>query len=591
MIVADLDRGQARPVAIPGPVFDPRCDPTGRWVAWVLDKSLWVAPLDDPARARPWAHDPGEAVSWGRAEFLAAEEMGRQRGYWWSPEGDAVLATRVDETPVGIWWIADPARPAATPRPVRYPAAGTADAVVEAWLVPLEGDPVPVPRDLRRWPYLVAAGWDRHGPWIAVQSQDQRATEVHAVDPVDGTTTLLAHDEDTDWVELVAGAPARLDDGRLVTTAERGGARALLVDGHAVTAPDQQVRAVSGIDGTRVWYAANPIEDSTVVALWHWDDAGGCRPVIDTPGVHHLCGVADGVAVARSASLERDGAVTRVLGGPTLGSTEPEPGIETQPRVAFVGQRRLASALLLPSGNLGGDGKGLPVLVDPYGGPHALRVLQARSAFWTSQWFADQGFAVVVTDGRGTPGRGTAWERAVAGDLATAVLEDQVAALEAWAAVEPRLDLTRVAIRGWSFGGYLAALAVLRRPDVFHAAVAGAPVTDWRLYDTHYTQRYLGLPDRHPDRYRTSSLIDDAATLRRPLLLVHGLADDNVVAAHTLSLSAALVGAGRAHQVLPLTGVTHMASQEDVAENLLLLQVDFLREALGIVEPGPAEPA
>jgi dipeptidyl-peptidase-4 len=225
-------------------------------------------------------------------------------------------------------------------------------------------------------------------------------------------------------------------------------------------------------------------------------------------------------------------------------------------------------------------GTRLPVLMDPYGGPHAQRVVAARGAHLTSQWFAEQGFAVVVVDGRGTPGRGPEVERAVRGDLAGPVLDDQVDGLRAVAERMPDLDLDRVGIRGWSFGGYLAALAVLRRPDVFHAAVAGAPVTDWALYDTHYTERYLGHPDHDPDAYARSSLLADAPALTRPLLLVHGLADDNVVAAHTLRLSSALLAAGRPHSVLPLSGVTHMTPQEVVAENLLLLQVSFLHDAL-----------
>ena len=179
-------------------------------------------------------------------------------------------------------------------------------------------------------------------------------------------------------------------------------------------------------------------------------------------------------------------------------------------------------------------------------------------------------------------GRGPRWERAVAGDLAGPVLEDQVAALAAAADRCADLDTGRVAIRGWSFGGYLAALAVLRRPDVFHAAVAGATVTDWRLYDTHYTERYLGHPGEDAVAYDNCSLLGDAPKLHRPLLLIHGLADDNVVAAHTLRLSAALLAAGRPHCVLPLPGVTHMTPQEEVAENLLVLQADFLRNALGV---------
>ncbi len=241
------------------------------------------------------------------------------------------------------------------------------------------------------------------------------------------------------------------------------------------------------------------------------------------------------------------------------------------------GDRRLPTAVLLPRDH---DGSPLPVLLDPYAGPHVQCVLASRGRFALSQWFADQGYAVVVIDGRGTPGRGTEWERAVHLDLASPVLEDQVEALHA-AAEEFPLDLDRVAIRGWSFGGYLAALAVMRRPDVFHAAIAGAPVTDWRLYDTHYTERYLGDPTVDDTAYANTSLLPLASTMNRPLLLIHGLADDNVVAANTLQLSSALLAAGKPHEVLPLVGVTHMTPQEVVAENLLLHQLDFLTRYLG----------
>jgi len=245
-----------------------------------------------------------------------------------------------------------------------------------------------------------------------------------------------------------------------------------------------------------------------------------------------------------------------------------------------VTDRKLNSAVVLPSGH---DGRPLPVLLDPYGGPHALRVQRARSAFSASQWFADQGFVVVVTDGAGTPARGPRFEQSVLGDLAGPVLADQVDALHALAADHGDLfDLTRVGIRGWSFGGYLAALAVILRPDVFHAGVAGAPVTDWRLYDTHYTERYLGHPVTDAEAYERTDLTPLADRLERPLMLIHGLADDNVVAAHTFQLSRALLEAGRPHQVLPLSGVSHMTPQESVAENLLKLQVSFLETSLGI---------
>jgi dipeptidyl-peptidase-4 len=264
-----------------------------------------------------------------------------------------------------------------------------------------------------------------------------------------------------------------------------------------------------------------------------------------------------------------------------VGSLAETPVISPRVNLMRGGERDLDIAVLFPSGHVPGSAR-LPVIMSPYGGPHARLVVAAGLMYGTDQWLADQGYVVVVADGRGTPGRGPAWDRAVRGDLATPALEDQVAALEAVAAAYPDdVDPSRVGIRGWSFGGYLAALAVLQRPDVFHVAVAGAPVTEWRLYDTGYTERYLGLPQEEPDNYDSTSLLPLAPGLTRPLLIIHGLADDNVVVAHSLRLSSALLAAGRPHAVLPLSGVTHMTPQEIVAENLLRAEVDFFAAALG----------
>jgi dipeptidyl-peptidase-4 len=246
-----------------------------------------------------------------------------------------------------------------------------------------------------------------------------------------------------------------------------------------------------------------------------------------------------------------------------------------------VGTRGLPVTVLFPSGHVPGSAR-LPVLLDPYGGPHGQRVINAARSYLTSQWFADQGFVVIVADGRGMAGRGPAWDRLAKNDR-RGTIDDQVEALREIARAFPDdLDLSRVAIRGWSFGGYLAALGVLRHPDVFAAAVAGAPTTDERFYDTCYSERYLGHPDTDADVYEANSLLPLAPNLRRPLMIIHGLADDNVHVAHSLRLSRALLEAGRPHEVLPLSGTTHLASDEAVAENLLLLQVDFLRRALHI---------
>ncbi len=575
LYVGGLISGHARELPVDGSVFDPRPDPVATRVAYVSGRALRIAELDGSS----WelAADESPDVTWGSADFIAAEEMHRFRGYWWSPDGSAIAATRVDVSSVQTWYIGDPANPDQPPNAIRYPAAGTANPDVTLHVLALNGGETEVVWDRDGYPYLADVRWASPTRLLlTVQSRDQRSLMVLEADPQIGSTEPVFSDGDLAWVELVPGTPGVLADGRIVTAADRDGARRLLIDGEPVTPADLQVRSVTAVRGNEVVFIANPIDDSSVQHVWRYDD-DGVEAITTEPGVHSAA-VGGPTTVLRSASLGFVGSTTTVIDGPTIGSFAETPLVTPNVSMHCVGDRKLVAAVLLPHDH---DGSPLPVLLDPYGGPHAQRAVQAQSSYLTSQWFADQGFAVVVIDGRGTPGRGSAWERAVLGDLATTVLEDQIDGLTALADLHP-LDLQRVGIRGWSFGGYLAALAVLKRPDVFHAAVAGAPVTEWRLYDTHYTERYLGDPTVESGPYAVSSLLPLADQLTRPLLLVHGLADDNVVAAHTLQFSSALLAAGKPHEVLPLVGVTHMTSQEVVAENLLLHQLEFLRRSLGI---------
>jgi dipeptidyl-peptidase-4 len=582
-------------------VIDPRPDPAGNRVAYVSGGALWLydrATGTSTALAEP----ESDTVRYGLADFVAAEEMGRMTGYWWSPSGDTVLVARVDDAAVHRWHFADPANPDRPATDLAYPAAGTPNAVTELYLLEQTGT-----RRKLEWPgeYLADVSWDEVDLLLTVQPRDQRSLTVLRVDPASGATTELARNVDPAWVDIVPGVPAHLGNGKLVWTRDGGvdtgsgsaagagsgsgadsgsvgqDSRRLVIGGEPVTPPSLRVRSVLDVDGDTVLFTAS--EDPTEVRLWTYRPGDGLSCLTPEPGVYGGRR-GGGTTVITAQTLEQDGVTVAVhpAAGPSVPIASLAALSELPLRLSLAATSSTSAgprtAVLLPNGHRAGER--LPVLMDPYGGPHAQRVLSARAAYRTSQWLADQGFAVVVADGRGTPGRGGGYERAVLGDLATPVLADQVAALELAAAAHPELDTGRVAIRGWSFGGYLAALAVLRRPDVFHAAVAGAPVTDWSLYDTHYTERYLGDPNLEPEAYRRSSLLADAPKLTRPLLLIHGLADDNVVAAHTLRLSSALLAAGRPHSVLPLSGVTHMTPQEEVAENLLLLQIDFLRSAL-----------
>ncbi len=661
LFVLDLISHDVATPLVEGPVFDPRLSPDGRYVAYVSagvgsENALRMVDLTRPDSDRVLAHSPDPLVGFGKADFIAAEEMGRQRGFWWSPDSDAILVTRVDETPVDEWWVHDPAHPDKAPTAVRYPAAGTINTDVDLYLIDLADLPEQdsdfgaddsEPRlqrvfwsDRGAYEYLADVVWAKgHAPLVVRQTRDQREVSIAELELTTlGLTERRRIQEDT-WVELIASSPTPCEHGLLtiedlVPLHQPGvpdphpGCRALMLDGRPLTSEAIQVESILGVVGRHAVISA--WTEPTEIHLFLIDLTSGVGPEQRSPvRLTHNAGVHRAVLGARPTNSGRDHhdqadestepeplavlalSTTRptsdgvetairplivpesddsaeprpILGNPIsfIDDLSVRPPIKATPLFYKLGADRLESALFFPTDYEGDEP--LPVLLDPYGGPHAQRVLKTHNAHLVSQWFADQGFAVLVTDGRGTPGRGPRWERQVWGDLAGPVLEDQLAALDDAATEFGFLDLDRVGIRGWSFGGYLAALAVLRRPDRFHAAVAGAPVTTWRLYDTHYTERYLGHPGMYPQHYLDTDLTAEAHKLVRPLLLIHGLVDDNVVAAHTLRMSTALLGAGVAHQVLPLSGVTHMTPQQSVAENLLRLQLDFLRTSLEDVAP------
>jgi dipeptidyl-peptidase-4 len=584
--------GGARELPVPGPVVDPRPSPDGRWIAFAAGGALRVVAADG-THERALAEPDGADVTWGLAEFIAAEEMGRDRGFWWAPDGSALLAARVDESGVARRWLSEPAQPDRAPREVAYPAAGTPNAEVTLWLLGLDGSRREVRWDRERFPYLAAVHWSAAGdPVLLVQTRDQRTQHYLTVDPATGATRTAVVEEDQVWLDLFPGVPALRPDGTLLRITDTAGVRVLMAGQQPWTDGELHVRSVLAADGPDVLVAASAgpaaKEPRTgEIHVFRVTGQGAAR-LTEEPGVHTAVRAGE-VTVLVSAVPDRPGSGARVLRAgrevAEIVSYAELPSLTARVRLTEAGERRIPCAVLLPSGHAEGDGP-LPVLMDPYGGPHGQRVLAAHNAHLVSQWFADQGFAVVVADGRGTPGRSPAWEKAIGGGrLAEVVLDDQIDALRSLAGQFP-LDLSRVAIRGWSFGGTLASLAVLRRPDVFHAGIAGAPLTEQRLYDTHYTERYLGMPQEQPAAYDENSVvtadgIPHLAEPARPLMIIHGFADDNVLVANSLRLSTALLAAGRPHEVLPLSGgVTHMTPQEQVAENLLLLQVAFLHRAL-----------
>jgi dipeptidyl-peptidase-4 len=254
-----------------------------------------------------------------------------------------------------------------------------------------------------------------------------------------------------------------------------------------------------------------------------------------------------------------DASGTLIASLPSVAETPPfMPDFE---RVTAQGAERSYDAVLVRPRDFTA-GLSYPVILSVYAGPTGKVVHSTARGYLRDQWLADQGYIVVALDGRGTPGYGRDWERAIYKNLIDVALEDQIDGLQALGRAYPELDMTRVGVTGWSFGGYFSAMATLRRPDIFRAGVAGASVTDWHEYDTCYTERYMDLPAANPNGYRAASAMTYADQLERPLMLIHGVTDDNVYFVHTLKLCEALFQAGKPYDLLPMTG-THMAGAAD----------------------------
>lgn len=570
--VADLVDGSFDQLPIEQ-VAAARVDPTGKAVAFVRDRSLRVIGVDGSGE-RIVAEDNDDDVSWGLAEFSAWMSMGRGEGLWWSPDGQRILATRVDETSVQLRYLTDPADPMSEPRPFRYPAAGTANADVRLFVLDLDGGRREVQWDRQRFEYLVRARWTVERPLIVVQTRDQRCLQVLEVDPGSGLTTLVREVTDPQFVGVPELTPAQTASGRLVWI-ERDRAcdtYRLVIDGEMVTPPGLQVVELRCVSGEVVTFPAQT--DPTEVHLYVWD--GEVRRLTDEPGVHNGM-VADGTIVIDSRTL----AGRRItVNGQALESFEEEPVLDLRVEFVSSGPQELRTAVFRPSWHEPGSSK-LPVLLAPYSGPGAQLAQKYRLPLHlVSQWFAEHGFIVLSTDGRGTPGRGPAFDRATVGDILEPVLDDQIEALHAIAERYGDLDLDRVAIRGWSYGGYLAIGALLHRPDVFHAAIGGAAITDQRGYDTYWKERYLGHPDTEPEAYRRTSLLPYAANLDRPLLMIQGLADTNVWATHAIRFSGALNALGKPHELVLLPGEGHGLTNPRTIENLLHRELAFLQRTL-----------
>ena len=580
-----------------GGAIDPKPSPDGKRVAFVRAHDLWVVEVSSGAETR-LTRGGGEDRTNGEAEHVAQEEMERYSGYAWAPSGRELVYEEADARAVEKFHLADPSHPETPPVAVPYPRPGRDNVKVRLGVVGVGGGKTRWLRwDASAYPYLTRFCWPAGAPLtVVVQARDQRRLQVLAASPKTGRLEVLLEERDDAWLNLAPEVPRWLADGSgFLWRTDRDGGPALELRGadgrlvRTLVPATMGLRALRGVDATSVLVQA--AENPTEARMWRVPLGGGAPvPLSGGPGWHDAVSDAgEGVPASDRWLLSIEGpgklptwtvhdrAGKRLAELPSVAEKPPAAPRSEVLELEVAGGRTLWARVTWPRKREAG--RRLPVAVHVYGGPRHQHVKNDGGRL-LDQWIADHGLAVVSIDGRGTPARGRAFERAIRGDFGTLPLEDQALGVAALGKRFPELDTKRVGIFGWSFGGYLAGLAVLRRPDVFKCAVAGAPVVDWRDYDTHYTERYLGLPAENARGYDASSLLSWAPQLSRPLLVVHGTGDDNVYFLHSLKLSDTLFRAGKPHELLALPRLTHMVPDPVVMERLWSRIAGFLVEHL-----------
>lgn len=575
--------------------LDPQFSPDGKSVACVRNGDLYVIDVASGAEQR-LTTGATETLSHGLAEFVAQEEMGRMHGYWWSPDSRAIAYQETDVSQVEELFISDPANPGSPPERWRYPRPGKANAAVRLGVISAAGGETRwIEWNREEYPYLAAVTWDEDAP-LTIVVQNRRQTEELVLTVADGSAAMteLLRERDNAWLNLDEGLPRWIDDGKaFLWSSERSGAWQLeLRDRNGkligpLTSPELGYRGLVALleEGRQTIVAAgeNPTEQHLFRVSLDAQHPSATR-LTESAGIHNgVWSERGGLYVQSSVSL-REAPVFEVRRGDgkrvgELTQHAEAPGFTPNVELTRAGnQPELHAAIVRPRSF--DPARRYPVIVSVYGGPHGQTVVASSGKYVFDQWIADHGFIVVSIDGRGTPARGREFERAIRGDLITLPLADQTRGLEALALRYPELDMERVGIYGWSFGGYFTAMALLQRPDIFRAGVAGAPVVDWADYDTHYTERYLGLPDENIDGYRHSNVLTHANQLTGKLLLVHGTADDNVYFQHSVKLTDALFRAGQEFEFLPLRGLTHMTPDPLVTQRLYGRMIEYFQRHL-----------
>jgi dipeptidyl-peptidase-4 len=598
---------------------DPRISPRGRYVSFIRDRNLWMLDLTT-GQERALTTDGGGVIQNGMAEFIAQEEMGRQTGYWWSPDDRRIAFTRTDESPVPEVRRFEITADDVEVYSQRYPAAGANNALIELKVMDLQtGVVTDVDLGPERDIYLARVDWFPDGAQLAVQrqSRDQRRLDLLAADAVTGATRILISETSATWVDLTDEMTFLRRSPRFIWASSRSGFRHLYLydlDGNLVrpltagawsVVGDNSGSALLGVDERRgrVYFVANeksPLERHVYVTSLNTKAPDKVRRITEEAGWHSVQLSGDKRFFLESFShpdrpprlgLRRtDGLVLATLIDNSIDASHPywpyldhHVATEFGTLTAEDGQT-LYYQMLKPPGF--DASRSYPVIVDVYGGPGVQRVRRAWGGYPRSnegffrQYLAQQGYIVFTLDNRGSGSRGVAFETALHLRMGRVEVADQVRGVE-YLRTLPFIDARRIGIFGWSYGGYMALMCMMTAPDHFQAGVAGAPVTDWRLYDTHYTERYLGHPAQNAAGYEASAVLPYAGQLEGPLLVIHGMADDNVLFAHSTKLFRELQSLGKPFDIMTYPGSKHgLLRHADTGRHAYEMVTRFFEERL-----------
>ena len=583
LYLATLDGNVRRLTQTAATEIDPKVSEAGRYLSFLRDQNLFV--MDRASgQERALTTDGGKTLSWGAAEFIAQEELGRDTGYWWSPDDRYIAVARVDESPVAIVKRAAIGASGTELIEQRYPAAGTKNAIVDLYLLTPDGQSR-VKADLGSDPdyYLARVDWAKDGRSLYVQrlSRDQKRLDMLRVDPATGRSTVIFSETSPTWVNLTENFKP-LRDGSLIWSSERSGFSHLYrwKSGKwtQLTRGNWAVENLAGVDekAKRVYFtgtAETPIEqqlywvsyDRQAAPVRVTETGWYNNAVMDKGATHALVTRSNPSQPSQTYLADAAGNRLAWVEQNALNAAHPyAPYLDSHVKLTFgtlagPDGSRLHYRMLAPPLEAG---KRYPVFFFVYGGPHGQQVTDAwYSSLPLHEAMVDKGWIVFTIDNRGTNRRGTKFENAVYRSMGDAEVQDQLAGVE-WLKRQTFVDPAKIAVMGWSYGGYMTLKLLEKAPGAFAAGVAVAPVTKWELYDTAYTERYLGNPMIDPKPYRNSDALDDAVKIRDPLLLVHGMSDDNVVFQNSTELYARLQQGKRPFEMMAYPGATHAIAGE-----------------------------